>query len=365
MPNPSSSEASSIELSLSIQYPGFALDLNLVLPARGVTAWFGRSGSGKTTCLRLIAGLERGRGRLFALGECWQDDARKLFVPPHRRGLGYVFQEASLFPHMNVRENLAYAERRRRSDAAAARFDHLVELCGIGGLLSRDSESLSGGERQRVAIARALLAAPRMLLLDEPLAALDESRKGELLPYLERLRDELAIPILYVSHSVEEVARLADTIVLLENGRVLAQGSLFELFPRLDLPFAEGEQAGVVFEGRLAEHAEAHALSRIACGEVSLWVSRVARELGAPVRARILARDVSIALSLPGPSSILNVIRAEIMELSDYGPDRVNVRLLAGNVTLLARITRRSREALSLREGLVVHAQVKSVAVVT
>lgn len=350
---------------MSLARPGFRFDVQLELPEKGVTALFGSSGSGKTTCLRLLSGLERGAGRLRVLGQLWQDDARRIFVPPHERALGYVFQEASLFSHLSVRENLAYAEKRRRASARAQSFAAVSAMLELTPLLSRTPGTLSGGERQRVALARALLSGPRLLLLDEPLAALDDARKAEVFPYLERLRDELSIPMLYVSHTLAEVARLADHLVLLERGSVVAAGPSVELLSRLDLPLAGGEQAGVVIEARVAEHDAQHQLSRLDFTGGALWVSRVERPLGAALRAHVLARDVSIALGPPGPSSILNILPAEVAELCDLGPDRVNVRLKLGEagVALLSRVTRRSREALRLAPGSQVYAQVKSVAV--
>ncbi len=353
-----------IALSLRVAYPGFRFEAEVAIPGSGVTALFGASGSGKTTCLRLLAGLERGQGTLHALGECWQDDQRGLFVPTHRRALGYVFQEASLFPHLNVRENLAYAEARKRSAAKASSFDSVIALLGIEPLLARSTDRLSGGERQRVAMARALLGAPRLLLMDEPLSALDETRKAELFPYLERLRRELSIPIVYVSHSLDEVARLADRLVLLEGGRVTAFGTPSELLSRLDLPFVSGEQSGVVIETEVGLHDDADGLTRLDFEGGTLWIARLPLPIGSRARVRVLARDVSLAMNLPGPSSILNVLPGRVTALSDEGPSRVNVRLEvgSGNTPLLACITRRSRDALHLTPGTAVHAQVKSVA---
>ncbi|MFZ5897249.1 MAG: molybdenum ABC transporter ATP-binding protein [Myxococcota bacterium] len=367
MPNPSCVDPAGIRLSLRQAHPGFAIELDLELRATGVTALFGASGAGKTSCLRLIAGLDRGQGSLHAFGECWQDDARGTFVAPHLRSIGYVFQEASLFPHLSVRGNLAYAQKRQRSSKNALALASVLKMLGIEALLDRTFAGLSGGERQRVAIARALLSAPRLLLMDEPLAALDEPRKADVLPYIERLRDELSIPIVYVSHSLDEVTRLADTLVLLDQGRVAAQGPILELLGRIDLPLSLGDQAGVVIEAHVAEHDAEHHLTRLEFGSASLWVSRIERSLGALARARLLARDVSIAIQQPAPSSILNVLPARIVALSDHGPDRVNVRLAVGNddTIVLSRITRRSRDLLRLRAGARVFAQVKTVALVT
>ncbi|MGA8880918.1 MAG: molybdenum ABC transporter ATP-binding protein, partial [Azonexus sp.] len=205
----------------------FAVDVDLTLPGSGVTALFGPSGSGKTTCLRAMAGLERAPGGLFALGDTvWQDAARGHFVPTHKRALGMVFQEASLFPHLSVRGNMEFGQKRASTAGKRFALPEVAELLGIGHLLERMPALLSGGERQRVAIARALLAAPRILLMDEPLAGLDHRRKLEILPYLERLHRELAIPVIYVSHAPDEVARLADHLVLLDHGKAIASGRL-------------------------------------------------------------------------------------------------------------------------------------------
>ena len=343
----------------------FRLQIDLDMPGAGVTALFGPSGSGKTTVLRALAGLERARGRVQVGDECWQDDQRRIFVPTHRRGAGLVFQDASLFPHLTVRQNLDYGKKRGGARSEIDGFGTIVELTGLGGLLDRSPRNLSGGERQRVAIARALLAAPRLLLLDEPLASLDASRKDEILPYLERLRDDLAIPIVYVSHALDEVVRLAGHMVLLQDGRSIAAGATADILARLDLPLASADDAGVVIEARVGEHDEVDHLTKVDFEGGTLWIGRVNAQCGSCVRVRVLARDVSLARDFPGPSSILNVLHARVTELRDDGPDRVNVRLSVGpTATLLARITRRSRDALALREGLDVHALVKSVALV-
>jgi molybdate transport system ATP-binding protein len=303
---------------------------------------------------------------LHVLGSSWQDDARGLFLPTHRRALGYVFQEPSLFEHLNVRQNLAYAERRRRPDAQAMSLAAVSERLNLSALLERAPQALSGGERQRVAIARALLSGPRLLLLDEPLSSLDTRHKLEVLPYLERLRDELSIPIVYVSHALDEITRLADYLVLLEAGSVRAHGPLASLLTRLDLPFALADDAGVVIDATVAEHDEQDSLTRAQFAGGSLWLSRVERAPGAPLRARVLARDVSLAQAAPGPSSILNVLPAEVSEIADHSADRVNVRLRLARsaIEILARVTRRSARTLELRPGAPVFAQVKSVALI-
>jgi molybdate transport system ATP-binding protein len=354
-----------IEARFRVNWPGFTLDLDERLPGQGVTALFGHSGSGKTTLLRCIAGLERApRGYLSFKGEVWQDD--KTWVPTHRRPLGYVFQEASLFPHLTVLENLRYGQRRagRRSERPE-RFslEHAIELLGIGRLLRRKPEGLSGGERQRVSIARALAVNPRVLLMDEPLAALDLQRKQEILPYLERLHDELAIPVLYVSHAPDEVARLADHLVVMDGGRVLASGPLADTLARLDLPIRLGEDAGAVLDGQVAERDERWHLLRVQCCGASLWVRDTGAAQGEHVRLRILARDVSIAHAPLTGSSILNTLPARVLELGDDGhPALALVKLQVGGAVMLARVTRRSAAELGLAPDMAMWIQIKAVA---
>lgn len=356
----------SIQARLAIDHPGFRLDVDLRLPGRGVSALFGVSGSGKTTCLRAIAGLERAiSGYLEVNGTVWQDDAQALFVPTHRRRLGYVFQEASLFAHLDVRRNLEYGLRRVRDAARRLDMGHVLDLLGIGGLLARMPEHLSGGERQRVAIARALLTSPQLLLMDEPLAALDLARKQEFLPYLERLHDELEIPVIYVSHSPDEVAHLADHLVVLEQGRVLASGPLTETLARVDLPIRLGEDAGVVLEGEVADRDGQWHLADIAFPGGRLVVRDSGMPAGQRVRVRILARDISLSLDRHSDSSILNILAANVEEIADdTHPAQVLVRLDAGGMPLVARITRRSAAHLKLRPGQALWAQIKAVALI-
>lgn len=350
-----------IQARFRLGWPGFSLDVDLDLPGRGVTALFGPSGSGKTTLLRCIAGLERARdGRLHFKGELWQDDGR--WLPPHRRPIGYVFQEASLFPHLNVLGNLRFGQRRSR-DRTEVSLEQAIELLGIGHLLQRSPERLSGGERQRVAIARALAVGPRLLLMDEPLAALDAARKREILPYLERLHDALDIPLLYVSHAADEVARLADHLVLLEAGRVRAQGPLAATLARLDLPIALGDQPGVVLDAVLAERDPAWHLARIEFAGGSLWTRDTGLAPGRRLRVRVLARDVSLARQRSEGSSIQNQLPGTIDALAeDEHPGLALVRLRVGDSLLLARLTRRAVAELAIAPGQEVWAQVKSVA---
>jgi molybdate transport system ATP-binding protein len=353
-----------IHARFRLEHPGFALDVDLDLPGRGVTALFGPSGSGKTTLLRCVAGLVRAKGgHLEVNGQVWQDGG--LFLPAHRRPLGYVFQEASLFAHLSVRGNLAYGMKRARPAASQALLEHIVDLLGIGQLLDRRPGTLSGGERQRVAIARALAVQPQLLLMDEPLAAMDLARKVDILPYLERLRDELDIPVLYVSHTPDEVARLADHIVALEAGRALAAGPIADVLARLDLPIRLGEDVGVVLEAVVEERDRTWHLARVAFPGGVLWVRDDGHEVGRRVRVRILARDVSLALERAAGSSILNILPAVVREIAnEEHPGQALVRLDLGGASLLARLTRRSAHVLALVPGSEVYAQIKAVALV-
>lgn len=352
-----------IQARFRVERSDFRLEVNLNLPGSGITALFGHSGSGKTTCLRAMAGLERASSGYFALGdEVWQDESRGHFTPPHQRALGVVFQEASLFPHLSVHGNMTFGQKRTSSTAARFTLPEIAELLGIAHLLSRSPGQLSGGERQRVAIARALLTTPKILLMDEPLAALDLKRKLEILPYLERLHRELAIPIIYVSHAPDEVARLADHLVLLDEGRVVASGALNQVLSRIDLPAAFADDAGVVIEACVAEH-EADDLTRLEFPGGAIYVSHRNEPVGTPLRCRIHARDVSLTLVPQMQSSILNCVSAIVVDLAPTDtPGHVLVKLDVAGEPLLARITRRSAEKLEIRPGLALRAQIKAVA---
>jgi molybdate transport system ATP-binding protein len=352
-----------LHVRLRMDRGAFRLDVDLALPQRGISALFGHSGSGKTTILRAIAGLERAPGGYVALGDdVWQDDARGVFVPVHRRALGYVFQEASLFPHLSVRANLAFGRKRVPAQERRFALAPVADLLGIGSLLERRPDGLSGGERQRVAIARALLASPRLLLMDEPLAALDLRRKLEILPYLERMHGELAIPIVYVSHAPDEVARLADHLVLLDAGKAVASGPLSETLARLDLPPSFADDAGVVLDTILAGHEE-DALSRLEFAGGALFVGRRREAIGTHLRCRIHARDVSLALDRPQGTSIVNRLPAVVTAVAATDtPGHVLVQLRMGESPLLARITERSRRELGIAPGLRLWVQIKGVA---
>ena len=358
-------------IRLSLQRPAFALQVDVMLPARGITALYGPSGCGKTTLLRCVAGLERGRDSLVRIGdELWQDDAQGLFVAPWRRPLGYVFQEASLFDHLDVRGNLEYGRRRAGAEGPGIALDGVIELLGIGQLLGRRTQQLSGGERQRVAIARALATQPRILLLDEPLASLDAARRQEILPWLERLRDQLNIPMLYVTHAAGEVARLADTLVVLDQGRVVAAGPVAATLAGAAVPVVLGEDAGALLDGTVQERDERWQLTRIAFAGGSLWLRDSSVAVGRRVRVRVLARDVSVATQKPAGTSIQNLLPCTVQAvLADAHPSQVLVRMACagdgeGSSLVLARITARAAHTLSLAPGTPVWAQVKSAALV-
>ena len=361
-------KADGIHARLMLERPQFTLDVDLQLPGHGFIALFGPSGCGKTTCLRALAGLERARaGRVQVGASVWQDDDAGIWLPTHQRALGYVFQEASLFDHLSVQGNIAYGQKRaavqRTSEHAAVALDRAVDLLGIGGLMDRRPATLSGGERQRVAIARALAAQPRLLLMDEPLAALDAGRKAELVPYLETLQRSLDIPVIYVSHALDEVARLATHMVLMDAGRVRASGSAEALMARLDLPLAQGDAAATIVEGTLLCHDGTEHLSTLAFAGGELHVgSTTARPIGQRLRVRIQARDVSLTLERQIGTSILNILPATVAELREDSPGQWMVALDAGGTRLLARITQRSVQALGIAPGKPLFAQVKGVA---
>jgi molybdate transport system ATP-binding protein len=354
-----------LEISIRKRLGAFALDAQFATRARGLTALFGPSGSGKSTIVAAIAGLLRPTsGRIVAGGETLFDAARGIDVPAERRRVGYVFQDARLFPHLKVHDNLAYGLKRAPAGDRAIGFDAVVELLGIGPLLERRPLRLSGGEKQRVAIGRALLAQPRLLLMDEPLASLDAARRLEILPYVERLRDELGLRIVYVSHTLDEVLRLASTIVVVDAGRVVAQGTPAELAQRRDLqPFFGRFEAGAVLEGRVASHDEAHRLTRVDLGRHVLVLPRLALAAGAAVRVRVRARDVILAVAPPEGLSVQNVLPGVVTEIVEEPGSHAEVKLDAAGIALLARVTRDSVHRLGLAPGRPVFALVKSVAI--
>ncbi len=350
----------SLRLKFTLTRADFALHVDLQLPGRGVTALFGPSGCGKTTLLRCIAGLERASGSLMVNEHLWQDATH--FTPTHQRAIGYVFQEASLFPHLSVRGNLQYGMKRASRNGNVA-IDPIIDLLGIRALLDRKPEGLSGGERQRVAIARALAVDPQLLLMDEPLAALDLKRKQEILPYLDRLQATLEIPILYVSHSPDEVVRLAHHLVVMDAGSVVASGELADTLSQLDLPVKLGQEAGVVIDSVVGSIESQWHLTRMDFDGGSVWIRDPGLALGAKARVRILASDVSLAREQPGKSSIQNVLQGQIDGMrDDEHPGLVLVRVKIGETALLARVTKRAVSELALKTGDTVWTQVKSVA---
>ncbi|HXE16378.1 MAG TPA: molybdenum ABC transporter ATP-binding protein [Stellaceae bacterium] len=356
-----------IEVEVEKRLGEFRLDARLSAPAAGIIALYGRSGSGKTTLVNAIAGLVRpDAGRIVIAGETLYSSAGRIDLPPQRRRVGYVFQEARLFPHFAVRGNLLYGAR---DGGGAVRFDTVVSVLGLGELLDRRPGDLSGGEKQRVAIGRALLSEPRILLMDEPLASLDEARKAEILPFIERLNGEFHIPIVYVSHDMDENMRLADTLALMENGAIVAVGPVEDLTSRLDLRALTGRyDAGAVVRANVAGHDLNFGLSELAFPGGRLRVARLGLPLGTPVRARIRANDVAIAVARPEQISIRNILPARVIELA-ADPDNnevVDVRMRIGagerSTILWSRVTSRACRELGLEPEKPVYALIKAVA---
>ena len=352
-------------LSVSVQHRlgDFTLDATFDSTG-GLTALFGRSGAGKTTLINAIAGLLRpGCGRIVLDGEVLTDTASRVFVPARRRRIGYVFQEGRLFPHLTVRQNLLYGRRFAPKGGAAGEIDQVIDLLGIAALLPRRPTNLSGGEKQRVAIGRALLSRPRLLVMDEPLASLDEPRKAEILPYIERLRDEIGVPVVYVSHQIAEVARLATTLVVLSDGRVAAIGPTAQILGRIDLfPLTGRAEAGAILSTRVAFHDPAFGLTVLRAAAGELRVPHLDLPVGAALRVRIRARDVMIALSPPEGLSALNVLPSTVGEIGRADGPIVEMRLDCAGEPLVARLTRRSIETLGLVPGRPVYAVIKSIA---
>ena len=352
-----------LHIQLALDRQDFSLRVNVTLPANGITVLFGPSGSGKTTLLRCVAGLEKASGRLTLGDDVWQDSQQTLFKPTWQRDLGYVFQEASLFEHMDVQHNLMYGVKRAGKTDASQHLQDALELLGIAHLRQRTVASLSGGERQRVAIARALATRPQLLLLDEPLASLDMARRKEVLPWLEGLRHELRIPMLYVTHSVDELARLADHVLMLEQGQVASSGPVTEVMASQAVALAIGEEAGLVTTGEVMVCDTQDHMANIQFGGGSLWVRDQGLRVGQAVRVRILARDVSLSLSLHNDITIQNRLQGVIEAIGDDAhPAQALVRVRCGTETLLVRVTQRALRQLDLHVGSAVWCQVKSVA---
>jgi molybdate transport system ATP-binding protein len=353
----------SVELSVRRRLGAFQLDAAFACGA-GVTAIFGRSGAGKTSVINMIAGLIKpDRGRIAVDGRVLFDSDQRIDVPPHDRQIGYVFQEGRLFPHLSVRQNLLFGRWFNRRRVSSTSLESVVALLGLESLLPRRPSTLSGGEKQRVAIGRALLTRPRILLMDEPLASLDAARKDEIMPAIERLRDEGRIPILYVSHALDEVARLADSLVLMTEGRVAATGRVDDVLSRLDLPLMAGRyEAGSILRVRIAGQDERYALTTLAFPGGTLRVPHIDRPIGAELRVRLHARDIAISTKPPEALSVLNVLKGCITGIAmDSGPF-AELTLAVGPAIILARITKLSRETLGLHDGQEVYALVKSVA---
>jgi molybdate transport system ATP-binding protein len=354
-----------LEVSVTKSLGSFDLNAQFQCPAKGIVALFGRSGAGKTSIVNALAGLVRpDSGRIAVADTVLFDSARGIDLPPEKRRLGYVFQEGRLFPHYSVRGNLLYGAKRAPREAKGASLDQVVDLLGLGDLLARRPRDLSGGEKQRVALGRALLAKPRLLLMDEPLASLDQPRKEEVLPFIERLRDELDLPIVYVTHAMEEIVRLADTMVLVDDGRVAATGPVEEITGRLELrPLTGRYEAGATLPVTVARHEPADQLSVLAFDGGELFVRQLGLREGARLRVRVRARDVALALSPPADSSMLNVLAGTVAEIGTDTGALVDLRVHVGAHALWARITRRSLRRLGLSEGTRVYALIKTVAI--
>jgi len=355
----------SLDVDIDHRREQFQLQVRFVSEP-GLTALFGRSGAGKTTLVDIVSGLIRPqRGRIAIDGHVLVDTERGVFVPKHRRRIGYVFQEGRLFPHLSVRQNLLFGRWFTPANGGAAGdLDTVVDLLGIGRLLDRRPMSLSGGEKQRVAIGRALLAHPRLLLMDEPLSSLDDARRAEIMPYIERLRDEAGVPIVYVSHSVAEVARLATTVVVLAEGHVAAAGPVLDILGRLDVfPLAEAGEGGGVLDTRIDRHDDTYHLTVLSSPAGELQVPRLAAAVGTPVRAHIRARDVMLSLQPPEGISALNVLAGRIVEIRTSGANNAaaDIRLDCNGAALIARLTAKSVERLRLAPGRPVYAVIKSV----
>lgn len=347
-----------LEVAIQHRFEAFSLDVKFEAPP-GLTVLFGSSGSGKTSVIRAVAGLlTPARGRIVLDGQMLLDPARGVFVPPHKRRVGYIFQEGRLFPHLTVLENLQFAER---YCARPLELDNVIELLGIGHLLQRRPQGLSGGEKQRIAIGRALLAQPEILLADEPMAGLDESRKAEILPYFERLRDEVEVPILYVSHSAAEVARLATTVVALEAGRVIGQGAAVDMLADPALTPVGARALGALLQCRVFAHHN-DGLTELRSGDETLFVPRVDAAVGNNIRVRIPAHEVLVATTQPHDLSALNILQGVISSMAQEANGNV-LAISTSAGTVLATVTQRSSDRLGVRVGKSVFAVIKTVAI--
>lgn len=353
-----------VNMHFVVERPDFALDVDLSIPARGITGVFGRSGAGKTTLLRSIAGLESPQhGRLVVDGDTWLDTNGNISKPVRERAVAYVFQEPRLFGHLDVRGNIDYGRRRAGRRAHGVDVEQIVRMLAIGHLLERRTSEISGGEAQRVAIARALMTAPTLVLMDEPLSSIDEDRKDEILPFLERLHAELSVPAVYVSHNVDEISRLCDHLVVIDRGRVIASGELQAVLTGMELPVLSGREACSVIDAKVARVDAGYELTSVSFQGGELMLPGLLGEPGQAIRARIRASDISLCTEMPRQTSILNVLPARVDNISPEDGPTVLLRLALGDDRLLARITRRSLSTLDLKEGDEVFAQIKSVTV--
>ncbi|MEZ5494140.1 MAG: molybdenum ABC transporter ATP-binding protein [Pseudomonadales bacterium] len=352
-----------LQLDLQLTQGKFHLQCQLNLPASGFTVICGRSGCGKTTLLRCIAGLTRAQGAVRFKNIDWQHE--KKFLPAWQRPIAYVFQQPTLFPHLTVRDNLLFALKRVPPAERRISLDDAVNWLGLENLLDRKPNALSGGQQQRAAVARSLLANPALLLMDEPLASLDIDSKLEILPYLERLRSQLGIPVIYVTHAPDEMSRLADQLVLMEEGRVLAHGALNALLTNPNLPLTQHQEAAAVLDAVIEAHDAHYHLTQLRVGSAVLLVPLSPLPIGSHTRIRILARNVSIALDAPLHSSIQNCLQAKIVDIQIHQQEAdALVRLAMDDAVLLSRITRRAVDQLQLQAGMTVYAQVKAIALI-
>ena len=331
---------------------GFRLECSFEFPNSGITVLFGASGSGKTTVLRCIAGLERARGFVKVDGVYWQNDEQKLFLPTWERPLGYVFQEASLFPHLTAKQNIEFAVKRSKSTDARSRMEEAIDLLGIRGLLGRKPAQLSGGERQRVAIARAVATEPKIMLFDEPLAALDFKRKSEIMPWLEKLKTNLKIPMLYVTHSAEEVLHLADNLIVMEDGRIKTSGALTDVLANIDLPIKIGEDTGVLLKGKIVSKDKEWSLMTVDCGNIALHIGDNGQPIGSPASLRILAREVVFAKEKPSGLSVQNAFEGVVEEISvQKDSSGALIRANCSGQIIVGKLTRKALSELDIKEG--------------
>lgn len=345
----------------------FSLQMDFTFPGRGITALFGRSGSGKTTLLRSLAGLEKSNGFLQVLGEIWQDDDTGRHTPTHKRPIGFVFQHANLFPHLSVRDNLLYGWHRIKPEQRRIHYEEVIDWLGLQNLLGRDTARLSGGERQRVAIGRALLTSPQLLLMDEPLAALDSTSKEEILPYLEQLHHHLEIPVIYVSHSLKEVVRLADHVAWIDKGRIVAEGALTHMMSQFSFALNNEEEAGAVIDCTVSRHDDHYHLTELQSDYGPIWLRRMEYPPKESARLHIRAGDVTLARQRVEDSSALNILPVQIEAVAEPVKGQVLVRLRSReceSAPLLARITQRSCEELGIAAGQQLYAQIKGVVLV-